>query len=176
MMRWVERFRRESGGAAAAEMALMLPLLVILLFGAVEAGHYLWSEHKVIKGVRDGARYAGRQLFDSVDCAAGQFKSTSIIETGLTVEDAVKNVTRTGTVDASGVPVVSGWTDNATEVDVTIVCDSTTKTGLYADLDDGAPVVTVSATVDYPSLFGPIIPALASTELNAKAQAAVMGL
>jgi len=154
----------------------MLPLLIILLFGAVEAGHFLWSEHKVIKGVRDGARYAGRQLFESVDCDAGGFVSTAVIETGLSVEDAIKNVTRTGTVDASGTPVVLGWDNNATEVDISITCDSTTKTGLFADLEDGAPVVTVSATVDYPSLFGPIIPGLADTELNAQSQAAVMGL
>ena len=32
-------------GAAAAEMALILPLLFILLFGGFEAGHYVWSHH-----------------------------------------------------------------------------------------------------------------------------------
>lgn len=169
MMRLLSHLGRERDASAAAEMALILPLLVLLLFGGLEAGYYLWSEHKVIKAVRDGARYAGRQQFSIVDCDSGVFTDAGVIAN-------IKNVTRTGTIDASADPVVPGWDDNATEVDIVVTCDATTNKGIYSDEEDGAMIVTVSATVDYPTLFGPIALGLNDTDLNAKAQAAVMGL
>jgi Flp pilus assembly protein TadG len=150
-------------------MALMLPLLVLILFGGMEAGYFLWSEHKVVKGVRDGARFAGRQGFGIVNCTSGTFDDAAVIT-------AIKNVTRTGTADASNDPTVPGWTDNSTQVTISITCDATTKTGIYeAEPIDGAPLVTVSATVPYPSLFGYIAFDLSGIKLNAKAEAAVMG-
>lgn len=162
-------FSRSRSGAAAAEMALMLPLLILILFGGMEAGYFLWNEHKVVKGVRDGARFAGRQSFTVVNCAGNDFSDANVIA-------AVKNVTRTGTADGSGAPVVPGWDDNATEVSISISCDSTTKTGIFSSLADGAPRVTVSATVPYTPLFGDIAFDLSSIDLNAEAQAAVMGI
>ena len=58
-----------------------LILLLTLMFAGLEGAHYLYVEHQVVKGVRDGARYAARLPFDSV------VDSTS-----------VKNVTRTGNI------------------------------------------------------------------------------
>ena len=40
-------------GAAAVEMVLLVPLLLVLLFGGLEAGHFIWTEHKLIEGVRE---------------------------------------------------------------------------------------------------------------------------
>jgi Flp pilus assembly protein TadG len=42
---------RNENGAAGAEMALMVPLLVILMFGSFEMGNFFWNEHKVVKAV-----------------------------------------------------------------------------------------------------------------------------
>ena len=162
-------FRRDHSGVAAAEMALMMPLLVILMFGGLEAGHFLWNEHKIVKGVRDGARYPGRQSFSLVDCTNGTFTDANVIT-------RIKNVTRTGTITASKNPVVVGWDDNATEVTVSLTCNSSTNKGIYTSLANGAPVVTVSATVPYPSLFGAIAVDLSQFDLKAQSQAAVMGM
>lgn len=170
MMGFLAQFRRMSGASAAAEFALILPLLVMLLFGGLEAGYYLWSEHKVIKAVRDGARFAGRQQFSIFDCDAGAITDSLVVAN-------IKNVTRTGTIDASAAPVVPGWDDNATEVDIDVTCVSSSDiAGIYSDEASGAPIVTVSAKVPYPTLFGPIALGLNDTDLNASAQAAVMGL
>lgn len=170
MMGFLAQFRRISGASAAAEFALILPLLVMLLFGGLEAGYYLWSEHKVIKAVRDGARFAGRQQFSIFDCDAGAITDSLVVAN-------IKNVTRTGTIDASAAPVVPGWDDNATEVDIDVTCVSSSDiAGIYSDEASGAPIVTVSAKVPYPTLFGPIALGLNDTDLNASAQAAVMGL
>ena len=150
-------------------MALILPLLVILMFGGLEAGYFLWNEHKVVKGVRDGARYAGRQGFSLVDCTNGTFSDANVIT-------RIKNLTRTGNINGTGTPVVVGWDDNATEVTLSITCNAGTTTGIYQSLAAGAPVVTVSGAVTYPTLFGPIVPGLQSVTLRAKSQAAVMGM
>lgn len=158
-------------GAAAAEMALMLPLLLVLLFGTFEGGHFLWSEHKAIKGVRDGARFAARQDFSKYTCP-------STIDP--TVELQIKNLTRTGTVDGTGQAAIVGW-DNS-EVSVSLACDTSMVTGIYSSLEDssgnktGAPLVEVSATVPYPSLFEVIGFGSVSLDLRASAESAVMGL
>ena len=51
-------------------MALVLPMLFALMFTTFEGGAYMWTEHKVVKGVRDGARYAARLPFDYYDCGS----------------------------------------------------------------------------------------------------------
>jgi hypothetical protein len=55
-------------GAAAAEMAIILPLLVTLMFGSFEVGKYFLDAHRVQQAVRDGARFAGRQGFVDMPC------------------------------------------------------------------------------------------------------------
>ncbi len=44
-------------------MALVTPLLLTLLFGGLEGGNFMLQQHIVTKGVRDGARFAGREPF-----------------------------------------------------------------------------------------------------------------
>ena len=173
MMAVVRRPLRCQGGTAAAEMALMLPLMVIILFGMFEGGHFLFSEHKVLKGVRDGARYAARANFNNYNCSTNAINST--------LAGQVQKLTRTGYPDGDNPnvtgtdnPFVPGWTD--AQVSVTMSCASGTNTGLYEDISGGAPRVTVTADVPYTSLFGVIGFNSSSLRLKAKAQAAVTGL
>ena len=62
------RVFQDRSGAAAAEMAMVAPLLMILMLGAMELGHYFYSQHVVVKAVRDGARYASRHDFSNYTC------------------------------------------------------------------------------------------------------------
>jgi Flp pilus assembly protein TadG len=62
---------KDRTAAAAAEMALVLPILLILIFGSVELGYYFMSEHVVDKAVRDAARYAARLPVTDFDCSTG---------------------------------------------------------------------------------------------------------
>lgn len=164
-MSWLRAFRLDQSGAAAAEMALMLPLMVVLLFGGFEAGHYFYTEHKIVKAVREGARYAGRLPFGAYSCSAGTTSMATAIQT----------VTRTG-VAAGTTPRISGWTDNA-DVTVTVVCNTATTTkGIFTDKADGAPIVTVAARADYPSLFGALGLIDGTASVRASAQAVVNGL
>jgi len=49
---------RETQAASAAEFALVLPLLLILLFGIIDVGRYLWQFNQAEKATQMGARYA----------------------------------------------------------------------------------------------------------------------
>lgn len=50
-------FRRTSG-AAGAEFAMVLPLLVLLLLGMIDVGRYMWGLNKIEKATQMGARMA----------------------------------------------------------------------------------------------------------------------
>lgn len=141
MSRIVPRFATDRSGAAGAEFALMLPLMLIVLFTTFEAGHYFYTEHKIIKSVRQGARFAGRLPFSTYTCPS-TVNAAAI--------DQIKTVTRTGSLTGT-TPQISGWSD--ADITVTVTCDSTTTTGVFKSNAGGAPVVTVAATADYPSLF-----------------------
>jgi Flp pilus assembly protein TadG len=151
-----------------AEMALSIPILVALMMGSFELGAYFLAEHKVIKAVRDGARYASRQPF--TDYASCTPSSTLITNT--------RNVTRTGQVSSGGTPRLGYWTDPNT-ITVTVTCDtggSYSTAGIYTGSTQGAPVVTVNAAVPYTPLVGTLGITRASLTLNAHSQAAVDGI
>ncbi|MBU0554445.1 MAG: pilus assembly protein [Alphaproteobacteria bacterium] len=156
---------RDTRGVAAAEMAMVTPLLMVIMFGIFEAGNFFWNEHIVVKAVRDGARFAGRQSFADYSCAA-------VTNSG--VETSIKNLTRTGDAAGSGDARVSGWIND--QVTVSVSCSGGTTTGIYTGRASGAPVVTVSATVPYNSLFGALGFDTAGLSVSASAQSPVMGI
>jgi len=153
--------------AAAAEMALVAPLLIALLFASFELGNYFWSEHMLVEGVRDGARYAARQSFSN-------YSSCSDISSG-TVWDSTKALVRTGEL-SGGTDRLPNWDDGTTSFTVGVSCTSTVTTGIYSGsgTSSGAPIVTVTASLPYRSLFGFI--GFSTLRLNATEQSAVAGI
>lgn len=162
----IRSFVNNQKGAAGAEMALVLPLLITLMFGAFELGHYFWNEHIVIKSVRDGSRFAARQPFSKYSC-----NSTNLADTAL--KDKIADLTVTGDVGGLTTPKVRGWA--VSDVTVTVSCPQTAlTTGIYNAVPN-APRVTVATTFSYPSLFERL--GFDSFQLNlaAQAQAPVVG-
>lgn len=51
-------FLRDERGASAAEFALVLPLLLLLLFGIIDVGRYMWEHNRAEKAAQMGVRYA----------------------------------------------------------------------------------------------------------------------
>lgn len=54
----MRRLRLDTGGNSAAEFALVLPLLMIALFGIIDGGIYFWEVNKAEKATQMGARFA----------------------------------------------------------------------------------------------------------------------
>ncbi|MEE4316864.1 MAG: TadE/TadG family type IV pilus assembly protein [Erythrobacter sp.] len=160
----IVRFARDRLGSAAAEFVLTLPLMLALLFGAMEAGHFFWTQHKIVKSVRDGARFASRleveRLCPTADAA---------------LVEQIRNVTATGQFVAGGTSKVPGW--QPATVDVAISCRSFVDTGIYSDLGEAGPLVTVSSgPVAYPSILGTLGFIDDTISLSAQSSAAVVGL
>jgi len=166
-------------GSAAVEMALVTPMLLTLMFGSFELGNYFLDNHIVAKAVRDGARYAARLPITSYDCPVGNAAGSLLAN-----ENAIKEVTRTGTPDGTGAPRLAYWTNSGSTVTITITCKSAaTYKGMYNGLPGDVPIITVSANVGYISLFGRLgwtigqgVSSSTSLNLKATSQAAVTGI
>jgi len=164
---------QDRDGAAAVELALVIPFLLIIMLGAVDLGNYFASEHVLAKSVRDAARFAARLPFaDYSGCA---------VASGGTAEQQTQRLARFGDPSGTGTARLAGWTaDDMTTVEIS--CDTDTShsyvnSGIYTDFPNGgeAPTITVSAKVPYSSLFGAIGLGSVTLNLNAKSEAAVIG-
>lgn len=56
LQRWLKRLRREDG-AAVVEFALVLPILMILVFGIVDFARAFYTINSLVSAAREGARY-----------------------------------------------------------------------------------------------------------------------
>lgn len=54
----LRRLVLDRGAASAAEFALVLPLLMLFLFGIIDVGRYMWSINKAEKAAQMGVRMA----------------------------------------------------------------------------------------------------------------------
>jgi len=148
-------FLRQRDGAAATEFAIMLPLLLILLFGGIEIGRVLHDYHTVVKSVRDAGRFAARF---PVSCG-GSLEATRLQQTQYL---ALTGSTQT---PGDGDYLLAQWTD-PDSVQVSVVCidnSGGTFTGLYADSGaaNGAmaeiPTIQIEATAPFTFLFAAIL-------------------
>ena len=162
-MRWAKTLGRNQSGAAAAEMALILPLVLALLFTTFEGSYYMICEHRVVKGVRDAARYAARLDLSNYACPGGTFSGSTA---------TVQNLTRTGAL-SGGTATVPGWINS--DVTVAVTC-ATGQGGIYAATGGNAPLVKVSTRLAYPSIMGALGFTNATINIGAEAQSPVIGI
>jgi Flp pilus assembly protein TadG len=166
--RILRRCARNERGAAAVEMALVTPLLLILMVGGLEIGNYFMDEHRLVKAVRDGARYAARKDFT--------FFATCNATPGGTVATDTEKLVRTSLL-ANGSDQLANLSGAVT---VTTKCStgsgSVVYSGIYKGMTSGARYVEVSATADYLPVLAPFGFSLMGSKLNAKQQAAVAGV
>jgi hypothetical protein len=173
MMTRLSSLLADRRGTAAAEMALVTPLLITLMFGSMEMGNYFLDQHAVTKAVRDGARYAGRMSITNFTCTSGS--ATGTIGGGVT---KIKNMTRLGNVAGTGSPRLPFWIDAAT-ITITVRCVAKASYGTtFSALPGDVPVVKVSASVPYAngSLFKRVGFRSVDLTLNAESEATVMGI
>lgn len=166
-------FWHSTSGAAASEFVLAMPMMLILIFVAMEAGNYFWNEQKLIQAVRDGARYAARQPINKI-CDPTSPDKTNPAFTGGSVETAIRNVVRTGQPDGSGQQRLPIWSE--AKVAVTPRCQGFVSTGIYSSLGGAGAIVSVSVEgMPYYSILGALGFAPGSVALAASENAAVIG-
>ncbi len=150
IMQHLGRLWRARGGIASVEFVLILPLLVLMLFGTVEIGRLLFDYQAASKSVRDATRYLTRIEADSLGLACpGTLDQTKpkVIE--------AKNLALRGTIDTSEPYLLSYWTA-LSSVSVTASCvdnSGATYLGFYTGVT-AIPNITVTATVPIPLMNG----------------------
>jgi len=95
--------KREEG-VAAVELALVLPVLFLILFGVLEFGR-VWSQYQLYQGAaREGAR-----------CAAVASSSNSVVQTRINQASQPFTASPTASqqvIDSAGVPLSGGTRAN----------------------------------------------------------------
>lgn len=131
MTRGVPLIVRDRTGSSAAEFALVLPLLILFLFGIIDVGRYMWTLNRAEKAVQMGVRYA-------------------------VVSDPVANVIEVDYVNDHSIP---GGDPVPVSVFTSAVCtdaDPCTVTGT-ADDEDGRNATAFTNIVNWMRKFYPMI-------------------
>jgi Flp pilus assembly protein TadG len=133
-------------GAAAAEFALVLPLLLIITFGMFDVGRLMLTKTTVDSAMSDSARFAARL---PMGCTA---------LTNAADVSRVQTLARTGRSTTGGVPLLRGWTDNAS-VTISVTCLNNAGGAFVGAYDNmlNVPHVTVSTTVPFSWSLGGLL-------------------
>ena len=130
------RLIRSNSGASMVEFTLMITFLLTLALGVFEFGRYMYGQHLVTAGVRDGARYLAR-LGDPT-LAANQ--------------TAAKNIAVFGNATGTGTARVSYWAaSDVTATPLSIPNDDGAGNALYRG-GANITIIELSTAVAFPDL------------------------
>ena len=97
MNRRLSQLARAQSGATAAEFAMVLPLLLLLLFGIIDTGRFMWAMNSAEKATQVGARVAVVTTPVSPGLIDADFASPSVPAGELIPADSLGAVTCTQT-------------------------------------------------------------------------------
>jgi Flp pilus assembly protein TadG len=98
MKRLIERLRCQNG-VAAIEFAIVLPLLMIILFGIIEFGLLLYDKQVITNASREGARAGISDVVVSdadIEAVVDNYVANNLITFGSAPTSPVTTINRTG--------------------------------------------------------------------------------
>jgi hypothetical protein len=156
--RTLERLGRRRDGIASVEFAIVLPLLVLMLFGAVEIGRLLVDYQLANKSARDAVRYLSRVQDATITdiCPAGGLLWPSAAPSQ-SIRNAV-NLAMTGSINDPAGPgdYLLGYWVNPETIRIQVDCNDN-RTDIFSgayQYSESIPELTMTADVSFPSGFG----------------------
>lgn len=134
------KFRREEGGIAVTELAVVTPIFLLMFLSTIELGHMIYYSITVEKALRSAVTYAGRN----------EAFTTTVI-------DNTKNIVKTGEPSGTGPYLVRGWEDP--DASVQFSTHQYTQ-DLGGNKTFSETVISVTADVPYVPVVDVLIPAL----------------
>jgi TadE-like protein len=125
-MSWLSRFRRDEQGVQLVELAIVIPIMLLLFAGIAEFGRYFYEYSTLAKSARLGARYL----------------ASKSVTSGTDWEGPAKNLIVYGNVGGTGNPILPGF--SPANIDIQ-----------YAGGPAGLPDTVTVSIINYPheSLF-----------------------
>lgn len=133
--RRIKAFWRDRRGVAAIEVAIVMPLFLLLFSGLIEVGRAYEQANAIEKGLRAGALYLAR----TSDPAAASAQATA------------SALVRSGRVGGGAPYLAPGWEQSVAVLDITL--------GNFILGDESLPVIRMAAEVP----FEPLVPGLAAS-------------
>ena len=142
---WLGRFRRDEHGVQLIELAIVIPIMLLLFAAVAEFGRYFYEYTTLAKGARLGARYL---VSKSITSATTDWKSNA------------KKIVVYGNTSGTGTPILTGLSvDN---VDVQYVGGTT-----------GIPDMVKVSIINYPHTSVFDLGKLTSVSLNVNVKPSV---
>jgi Flp pilus assembly protein TadG len=127
---------RDDDGSALVEATIIIPVLLILVFGVFEFSTLFWQQQLVSAGVRDAARYLARSINPTTPAA----------------ETAAENLAVTGSI-LGGPPRAPGWRPSDVSVNFKTIENNAGPSGRGGYRGpEVIQVVTVSTSYTHSSL------------------------
>lgn len=118
---WLSRFRRDDRGLQLVEVALVIPIMLVLFGAVAEFGRYFYEYTTVAKAARVGARYL----------------VSKSVSSGTNYEAQAKNLVVFGNIAGTGSPVLDGLSVDNVQVQ-------------YVGGTSGIPELVKVSIVNYP--------------------------
>lgn len=154
----MSKLQQGSHGAVMVELALLLPLLVLLVFGITEIGRALYQHNTLAKAIESGARYLSRSAgaLEIVDNHCNE-----VVDLWVPAEQQARNLIVFGDEDGKGIdgeslpPLLPYLAVGSVSISVDPDAETATWTS-----DEGtftskpACVIKVEASVPFDTLMG----------------------
>ena len=142
---------RDQSASTAAEFGLVLPLLMLLLFGIVDVGRWMWTYNQAEKAAQMGARFAIVTNYVSPGIGSSFVGTGGLTQGDVIPASAFGKITCTATVGGGGA-VTATCTCTTTPCPTLGTADSTAFTNVVNRMKMYLPSLTAAnVTIEYSS-------------------------